>query len=152
VAECLIFEILQIFCSHLASGVRFLFQQIKSTPAPSSAGFREGEAMKRPKDQQKANLEPLFTPVEWTALADELGLSGRERQILEVLSDGLKDAGVAQRLAMPANTVRSHLTRLHRKLGVPNRAALLVQLFKTFRRLERTRPAREGAAHRGRRP
>ena len=82
---------------------------------------------------------PLFTPGEWTALAEALRLSPRERQILEGLCNGLKDAAIAHRLSMPTNTVRSHLTRLHRKLNVNCRAGLLVRIFRTYQGLSRQR-------------
>lgn len=94
---------------------------------------------RRPRFPESGRADTLFTAKEWDALTETLGLSGRERQILEAVFDGLKDAAIGRLLSMPANTVRSHLTRLHRKLGVTNRASLLVQVFRTHLQLARTR-------------
>ena len=47
----------------------------------------------------------------------------RQRQILELVAEGLTDAQVGRRLGLTAATVSKHLTRSYARLGVPNRAA-----------------------------
>lgn len=73
----------------------------------------------------------LFARDEWRAIATSLGLSPRECQIVRAVCDGLKDVATAQRLGISKHTLRTYLDRLHRKLGVGNRAELLVVVFKT---------------------
>ncbi len=53
-------------------------------------------------------------------------LSRRERQILSLLSEGLGNAAIADRLFISNKTVRNHLSHLFDKLGVCSRAQAIV--------------------------
>jgi DNA-binding NarL/FixJ family response regulator len=53
-------------------------------------------------------------------------LSPRERQIVTLLSDGCPNQQIADRLGLRLQTVKNHLSRIYRKLGVPNRVQLAV--------------------------
>jgi DNA-binding NarL/FixJ family response regulator len=53
-------------------------------------------------------------------------LSQREREILSLLADGLRNADIASRLGISDKTVRNHLSRLFDKLGVWSRAQAIV--------------------------
>jgi DNA-binding CsgD family transcriptional regulator len=53
-------------------------------------------------------------------------LTPRERQITLLVSDGLTDKLVAERLNLAESTVKSHLHHIYNKLGIPNRTALSV--------------------------
>ncbi len=55
-----------------------------------------------------------------------VGLSQRERQIVTVITDGCSNQEVADRLGLRLQTVKNHLSRIYRKLGVPNRVQLAV--------------------------
>lgn len=66
------------------------------------------------------------------AVADSLGerrpvaveaLTGRERQILDLLARGLPTATIAERLGLAPKTVRNRLTDVFAKIGVADRAA-----------------------------
>ncbi|HEU5267547.1 MAG TPA: helix-turn-helix transcriptional regulator [Jatrophihabitans sp.] len=50
-------------------------------------------------------------------------LSAREREVLELVADGLTDAQIARRLTVAPATVSKRLHRLYQRLGVTNRAA-----------------------------
>ena len=52
-----------------------------------------------------------------------LGLTGRERQILTLVADGLTNAEIAAALWISPQTVRKHLENVYAKLGVGTRAA-----------------------------
>ena len=56
--------------------------------------------------------------------ADELGglISGREAEVLRLLSEGMTDREIATALAISPRTVESHVSSLLRKLDVRNRA------------------------------
>ena len=56
-------------------------------------------------------------------------LSTRERQILDLLGEGLSNNDIAGRLELTENTIKHYITSLLQKLGVRNRteAALLTQ-------------------------
>jgi DNA-binding NarL/FixJ family response regulator len=63
-----------------------------------------------------------------TARAPAAGLSGREREVLELVSEGMANKRIAQRLHISEKTVKAHLTRVFLTLGVSDRtqAALWV--------------------------
>jgi pimeloyl-ACP methyl ester carboxylesterase/DNA-binding CsgD family transcriptional regulator len=53
-------------------------------------------------------------------------LSPREREILALLTEGLSNAEIAERLAISEKTIRNHLSNLFDKLGVWTRAQAMV--------------------------
>ena len=53
-------------------------------------------------------------------------LTGRERQVLELLCRGVRSAAVAEELGVSGNTVRNYVSSLYKKLGVHSRAELIV--------------------------
>jgi two-component system nitrate/nitrite response regulator NarL len=62
------------------------------------------------------------------ALADDplTTLTTRERQIILVLSEGITNKEIGRRLSVAEGTVKVHLHRIYRKLGITNRTALAV--------------------------
>jgi pimeloyl-ACP methyl ester carboxylesterase/DNA-binding CsgD family transcriptional regulator len=53
-------------------------------------------------------------------------LSGRERQVLALMADGLSNADIAERLQISEKTVRNHASNVFDKLGVWSRAQAIV--------------------------
>jgi DNA-binding NarL/FixJ family response regulator len=53
-------------------------------------------------------------------------LSDRERQVLELLAEGLGVTAIAGRLYLSESTAKSHIGRIYEKLGSANRAQALV--------------------------
>lgn len=49
-------------------------------------------------------------------------LTSREREVLGLMADGLTNPRIAARLSVSEDTVRSHVARIMRKLGVAGRA------------------------------
>ncbi|MEM9837810.1 MAG: response regulator transcription factor [Pseudomonadota bacterium] len=60
-----------------------------------------------------------FEPNE--AASDALGLSERERRVLELIADGQSNKEIARTLGISPNTVKTHLSRLFSKLDVSKR-------------------------------
>jgi DNA-binding NarL/FixJ family response regulator len=52
-------------------------------------------------------------------------LSPREADVLRLVVDGLTARQIATRLVLSPRTVEHHIQRVLRRLGVPNRAALV---------------------------
>ena len=50
-----------------------------------------------------------------------VGLSGREREVLALVADGLPNKQIARRLDISEKTVKAHLTRIFQELGVTDR-------------------------------
>jgi DNA-binding NarL/FixJ family response regulator len=53
-------------------------------------------------------------------------LSDRERQVLELLAEGLGVSAISGRLYLSESTAKSHIGRIYEKLGAGNRAQALV--------------------------
>lgn len=53
-------------------------------------------------------------------------LSDRERQVLDLLAEGLGVSAIAARLYLSESTAKSHIGRIYDKLGAANRAQALV--------------------------
>ena len=53
-------------------------------------------------------------------------LTDRERQVLDVIAQGLSNDEIAETLCISPKTVRNHITRIFRKLGVSRRARAIV--------------------------
>ena len=79
-----------------------------------------------------ANGETVIAGEAQTAVAAEIRLreivprpavSAREREILELIAEGLSAPQIGRRLHLATPTVKSHLSHLYEKLGVSERAA-----------------------------
>jgi DNA-binding NarL/FixJ family response regulator len=80
-------------------------------------GIRAASRGESPLDPRAAR-----TIISARAEPDPLGaLSGREREVLELLVEGLPNKLIARRLEISEKTVKSHLTRIFRELGVTDR-------------------------------
>lgn len=55
------------------------------------------------------------------------GLTAREREVLDVIARGLSNDEIAETLCISPKTVRNHITRIFRKLGVSRRARAIVR-------------------------
>ena len=53
------------------------------------------------------------------------GLSGREKEVLQLISSGLTNKQIAARLLISVKTVESHRTNIMQKLGIHNTAELV---------------------------
>ena len=51
------------------------------------------------------------------------GLSGRELEVLRLVSSGSTNSEIGDRLGVSAHAVKFHLASIYRKLGVVNRTA-----------------------------
>jgi two-component system nitrate/nitrite response regulator NarL len=55
-----------------------------------------------------------------------LPLTERQRQIILVLAEGITNKEIGRRLGLTEATVKVHLHRIYRKLGIANRTVLAV--------------------------
>ena len=55
------------------------------------------------------------------AAGEEIRLTGRERDVLELLAAGLQLEVIAQRLGIGLETVRTHVRKASARLGAANR-------------------------------
>ena len=57
-------------------------------------------------------------------------LSGREKEVLELLADGLGTGEIASQLYLSESTAKTHITHIYQKLGAANRAQALVSAMR----------------------
>jgi len=57
-----------------------------------------------------------------------IGLTSREREIIELVAQGKTSTQVAATLWVPPTTVKKHLENVYEKLGVSGRAAAVARL------------------------
>lgn len=57
-------------------------------------------------------------------------LSGREREVLDLLGKGLGVSAIAAKLYVSESTTKSHITKIYDKLGAANRAQALVSAMR----------------------
>lgn len=56
-------------------------------------------------------------------------LTGRQRELMRLVADGLTNAEIAAALHVSPHTVRTHLTNIFERLGVSTRAAAVARVF-----------------------
>jgi DNA-binding CsgD family transcriptional regulator len=81
---------------------------------------------------RSSSLKPFFTPQVWDVLSQQLKLSKREVQMLKALFDDKSEAGIARDLGLSPHTVRTYMERLHGKVGVKSRTALMTAVLGEF--------------------
>jgi two-component system, NarL family, nitrate/nitrite response regulator NarL len=57
-------------------------------------------------------------------------LTARERDVVDLVGEGLANKAIAERLSISDNTVRHHLTSIFAKLGVTDRLSLVVYAYR----------------------
>jgi two-component system, NarL family, nitrate/nitrite response regulator NarL len=71
-----------------------------------------------------------------------LDLTPRQRVVVELIAQGLRNREIAQRLGISLHTVRRHVEALLKRLGVPTRAAAAVLLREALRHEASSEPHR----------
>jgi DNA-binding NarL/FixJ family response regulator len=96
-----------------------------SEPEVILAGIREVVAGGSPLDPKAARV--LLT--HRRSPGPEMKLTGREQEVLDMITDGLPNKLIARRMGISERTVKAHLTNIYQRLGVTDRtqAALWAQ-------------------------
>lgn len=81
--------------------------------------------------EQTAAPSPREEPFPEEAQRNVLSLSGRERDIIELMAQGLANKQIAGQLLVTEHAIRNHMYRLFKRFGVRNR----VELAELYRRL-----------------
>ena len=74
----------------------------------------------------------VFGAQAWASISRSLGLSSREQQLVRGVFDDYTDFAIASSLGISPHTVHTHFERLHHKLGVANRAQLILHVVTEF--------------------
>jgi len=71
------------------------------------------------------------------------GLSNREAEVAELVTQGLSNKEVANQLFVTEKTVKFHLTNIYKKMSVKSRAQLIVWCLPHMSFVERTEPTQQ---------
>lgn len=75
----------------------------------------------------------ILSDEEWRRLTESLALSPRQVQIVRCIVAGMSDKRIALDMDMSVATVRTHVSRLFKKLNIENRNELILLVFRHFR-------------------
>lgn len=90
-----------------------------------------GEAAKK---MQRTKEAAALLDIDFNKLlANKMGLSSREAEVLELLAAGYNAVSIAEKLQVSYNTGRTHVRNVYKKLGVHSHAELL-DICEKFRR------------------
>ena len=91
---------------------------------------RKSIANKRDKySKYDHNIAMLISKKEWIHVQMSYGFTDRQMQILRLLFEGLDSDKIARRLKIQYNTVKAHFGHMYNRVGVKNKAELIMQIF-----------------------
>jgi len=80
----------------------------------------------------------IFSERSWAVIGRSLNLSVRELQIVRGMFDDSTDSAIATDLGISPHTVHTYCKRSYRKLGVTDRAELILRVMREFLSLTAT--------------
>jgi DNA-binding CsgD family transcriptional regulator len=105
---------------------RVLNQSSTRKPEETQANFSTNRV------SSQFNGSASFSDFAWEEVRRTLKLSGRETQIVQGMFNDKIQYSIASDLGISPHTVHSHIVRLYNKLGVSNRAQLLIRIMTVF--------------------
>jgi DNA-binding CsgD family transcriptional regulator len=108
----------------------------KRDPAPIKSGGPAGRITTTSRQPRVRCLgSAIFSEEAWSQIALSFQFSRRELQIVRGVFDDLTEMAIASELGISSHTVHTHFERLHRKMGIVDRAELLLRVVSEFLRL-----------------
>lgn len=71
----------------------------------------------------------LIDDSQWNKISFLLAISEREQEVCKLLFQGITREDIAEKMGIKVRTVRHYLERLHTKLRVNNRVALVLRII-----------------------
>lgn len=75
---------------------------------------------------------------QWLYVQNRYNLTPRERQIAELICQGLRNGGIAKALRIRPGTVKTHTRNIYRKIRVESKIAMLLRFLSDARDLSST--------------
>jgi DNA-binding NarL/FixJ family response regulator len=77
----------------------------------------------------------LFDKKQWSYVQGRYELTHRERQIAELICQGLRNGNIARHLRIQPGTVKTHIRNIYRKVHVKSKISMLVRFVTDSRAL-----------------
>ncbi len=93
------------------------------------------------KDTDPRHKEPdivLLNSKQWLYVQNRYSLTPRERQIAELICQGLRNGGIARALRIKTGTVKTHTRNIFRKARVESKIAMLLRFVTDAKDLSAT--------------
>ena len=97
-----------------------------------SAGRRGRGSEARDGGPERTSGAGVFGRRAWASITRSLDLSPRELQLVRGVFNDDTDFSIASSLGISPHTVHTHFERLHRKMGVADRAQLILRVVNEF--------------------
>ncbi|GAA0596872.1 response regulator transcription factor [Kutzneria viridogrisea] len=121
-----------VYAALRAGASGFLLKDTR--PVDLLAGIRvvaEGEALLAPTVTRRLIAELARSPGPAVAPEALASVTGREREVLELIARGMSNAEIAEQLYVGTGTVKTHVSHLLAKLGARDRAQLVIAAYET---------------------
>lgn len=115
----------RIFCALRAGACGYLLK--RSAPEQVLSAIRDVQQGGVPMSSEIARKVIAHFRGQETAAADVENLSGREREVLDLVVRGLSNKEIVERLGITIEGVRWHLRNIYQKLHVHSRTEVLVK-------------------------
>lgn len=97
---------------------------------PNSSGRNVGKG-----DSGNCSNIVLLEDKQWSYVQNRYNLTPRERQIAEMLCQGLRNGNIAKELRIKPGTVKTHTRNIYRKVHVKSKIAMLLKFVTDVREL-----------------
>ena len=77
----------------------------------------------------------LLDKKQWSYVQNRYSLTPRERQIAELICQGLRNCNIAKNLHIKPGTVKTHTRNIYRKVRVKSKIAMLLRFVSDTREL-----------------
>jgi DNA-binding NarL/FixJ family response regulator len=85
-------------------------------------------------EQQGSNLF-LLNGRQWSYVQNRYNLTPRERQIAELICQGLRSCNIARNLRIKPGTVKTHTRNIYRKVHVKSKISMLLRFVSDVREI-----------------
>lgn len=109
--------------------IRGNISYLKGLLATIKGHFEPSMTLKKPEHTYQMIDECLKIAWDLEDLTTE-NLSEREREVIKYIVEGLSNIEIGERLFVCEKTVKFHLSRIYKKLGVKGRPQLIVEYYK----------------------
>ena len=98
-------------------------------PNPHAKNFGSADS-----SRQRAEVV-LLNPQQWSFVQGRYELTPRERQIAELICQGLRNGKIAKVLQIKPSTVKTHTRNIYRKVHVQSKISMLLRFVTDTRNL-----------------